>query len=228
MESLLKVWNAAHFPAQTDFTDGNQFVVDRLVQQRRNQTQTDGKITGCVPQSNAAHNVDIDIQIAEEIACPAFQDSEQQIDAVVVITGAGTPRRRKGSFGGQSLDFTENGPGSFHGAGNTVAGNTHGPTFQKHLGRVGNLGQSFSSHIKHAQFIGGAIAVFCCPQNSIGQHFVSLKIENGIHNVFHDFRPGNCAVFVDMAHQEHRDFLLFGHSQQTSGTLFYLTDGARR
>ena len=46
--------------------------------------------------------------------------------------------------------------------------------------------------------------------------------------MLHDLRACDSAVLVDMAHDKHRDLLLFGDGQQAGRTLFHLTDRAGR
>ena len=229
-QPLFQAGDAAHFPAQAHLADGDQLVADGLVQQRGDHAHTDGQVTGSVPQGNAAYDVDIDVQVAEEIPGPPFQNSQQQIDPVVIVAGAGPPGRREGGLGGQGLDLAEDGACAFHGAGHAVARDAEGPAFQQHLGGVGDLSQAAAGHIEHSQLVGGAIAVFGRAQDAVRQHLVPLKIEDGVHNVLHDLGAGNGAVLIHVPHQEHGDLLLFGHRQQTGGALLHLADraGGRR
>ena len=91
-QALFKVGHTAHLTAQTHFSNGNELIAHGAVQQRRHHTQADRQIAGSIPQGNAAHYVDIDIQIAKEIPCPLFQNGNEQIHAVIIIAAAGTAR----------------------------------------------------------------------------------------------------------------------------------------
>ena len=133
--------------------------------------------------------------------------------AIVIVAAAGTARCRKICFGGESLNLAQDGPAAFHGTGHTVAGNAQRPTLQKHLRRIFNFCKALPCHIKHAKFIGGAVAVFGRTQDSVRQHFIALKIEHRIHNVLHDLGSCNGTVLVHMAHDKHGDLLLFGNGQ---------------
>ena len=46
--------------------------------------------------------------------------------------------------------------------------------------------------------------------------------------MLHDLGAGNGTILVDMAHDEHRDLLLFGHRQQPGRTFLHLADRAGR
>ena len=91
------------------------------------------KITGSITQRNAAHDVDIYIQVSKEIPCTLFQHSDQQIHAVVVVAAAGTARCWKIGFGCKGLNFAQNRTAALHGTGHTVAGNAKRTAFQQHL-----------------------------------------------------------------------------------------------
>ena len=133
MQALFQIGYAAHFTAKADLANGDQLIADGPVQQRGDHTQADRKITGSITQRNAAHDVDIYIQVAKEIPCTLFQHSNQQIHAVVVVAAAGTARCWKIGFGCKGLNFAQNGTASLHGTGHTVAGNAKRTAFQQHL-----------------------------------------------------------------------------------------------
>ena len=227
-QALFEVRHAAHLAAKAHFADGNEFIADGLIEQRRHHAEADGQIAGGISQGNAAYDVDIHIQIAKEIPRPLFQHGDEQIHAVVIVTAAGTARGWEIRFGGQRLDLAQDGAAALHGAGDAVARNAQWAAFQQHLGGVFDLLKPLPCHIEHSQLIGGAVAVLCCPQNAVGQHLVPLKIEHGIYDVLHHLGAGNGTVFIDMAHDEHRDLLLLGHGKQAGGALFYLADRAGR
>ena len=227
-QALFQVGDAAHFPAQAHLPDGDELVADRLVQQRGDHAHADGQVAGSVPQGDAAHDVDVNVQVPEKIPGPPLQNGEQKVDPVGIVARAGPPGRREGGLGGQGLDLAEDGAGALHGAGYAVPRDAQGPALQQHLGGIGDLGQAASGHIEHPQLIGGAIAVFGRTEDAVGQHLVPFKIQDGVHDVFHDLGPGDGAVLVDVAHQEHGDLLLLGHCQQAGRTLLDLADGAGR
>ena len=133
MQALFQIGYAAHFTAKADLANGDQLIAHGAVQQRRHHTQADRQIAGSIPQGNAAHYVDIDIQIAKEIPCPLFQNGNEQIHAVIIIAAAGTARCWKIGFGCKGLNFAQNGTASLHGTGHTVAGNAKRTAFQQHL-----------------------------------------------------------------------------------------------
>ena len=187
--------------------------MDRPVQQRRNHAQADRQIAGSVPQSDASDDVQIDVQIAEGKARPFFQHGNQKVHPVVIVTAASPPGRRKIRLGRQSLDLAQDGACPLHGTGHTVARNPQGPTFQQHLRGIGDFRQTPAGHVEHAQLIGGTIAVFGGPQDTIRQHPVPLKIKHRIHQMFHHLGACNGAVLIDVAHDEHGDFLLFCYCQ---------------
>ena len=126
------------------------------------------------------------------------------------------------------MNLAQDGAAALHGTCYTVAGNAQRTALQQHLRGVFDLFQPLPGHIKHAELIGRAITVFGCPQDTVREHLVPLKVEHGIHNVLHDFRACNGTVLVDVANDEHGNLLLFGHRQQPGGTLFYLADRAGR
>lgn len=70
VQALFQIGHTAHFPAQTYLTNGDKLIADRAVQQRGDHAQADCKVAGGIPQCNAAHNVDVNIQIAKEVPCP--------------------------------------------------------------------------------------------------------------------------------------------------------------
>ena len=228
VQALFQIGHTAHFPAQTYLTNGDKLIADRAVQQRGDHAQADCKVAGGIPQCNAAHDIDIDIQIAKEVPCPLFQHGDQKVHAVIVVSAAGATGCRKIRLGGKCLYLAQDGTTALHGTGHTVAGNPQRTSFQQHLGWVFNLGKSCAGHIEHSQLIGGAIAVFGCPQNAVRQHLVALKVEHRIHDMFHDLGACNCAVLVHMTHDKHGNLLLFGYRQQPGGTLLHLTDRAGR
>ena len=228
VQALFQIGHAAHFPAQTYLTDGDKFIADRAIQQRGDHAQTDSKVASGIPQCNAAHNVDVNIQIAKEIPCPLFQHSDQKVHAVIVVSAAGAAGCREIRLGSKRLYLAQDGAAALHGAGYTVAGNAQRTPLQKHLRGVFDLGKPCAGHIKHSQLIGGAVAVFGCPQNAVRQHLVALKVEHRIHNMLHNLWTCDCAILVHVTHDEHGNFLLFGDCQQPGSTFLHLTDRAGR
>ena len=108
-QTLLQIRYAAYLAAEADFTDGNELIAHGAVQKRRYHAQADGKVAGGIPQSDAADDVDIHVQIAEEIACTLFQHGDEQVHAVVVVAAAGPPGCREIRLGRKGLYLAENG-----------------------------------------------------------------------------------------------------------------------
>ena len=104
-QTLFQIGHTTHFPAQTYLSDSDKLIADRAVQQRGDHAQANGKVAGGISQCNAAHDIDIDIQIAKEVPCPLFQHGDQKIHAVIVVSTASTARCREIRFGGKCLDL---------------------------------------------------------------------------------------------------------------------------
>ena len=130
VQTLLQIRHTAHFPAQTYLSDSDKLIADRAVQQRGDHAQANGKVAGGIPQCNAAHNVDVNIQIAKEVPCPLFQHGDQKIHAVIVVSAASAAGCRKIRLGGKCLYLAQDRTAALHGAGHTVAGNAQRTSLQ--------------------------------------------------------------------------------------------------
>ena len=75
-----QVRHAAHFPAQTHFTNGQCFFRYRQIQQTGRHCQADRQIAGSLVQFQAADDVDVDILIVKGVSGALFQHGQQQIE----------------------------------------------------------------------------------------------------------------------------------------------------
>ena len=227
-QALFQIGHVAHLAAQAHLADGHGLIAQGPVQQRGHQRQTHRQIAGGFVQLQAAHDVHVDVQAAKEKAGSLFQHRQKQIHPVVVKPAGRPPGGAQAAFGRQRLHFAEDGAGALHGTGHAVTADSHRAAFQQQFGGIDDLGQALPRHIKHADFVGGTIAVLCCAQNPIGQRLVPFKIQHRVHNVFHYLRAGNRAVFIHVTHNEGGDLQTFCHIQQAGGTLLHLRDAAGR
>ena len=221
-----QVRNVADLTAQADLADGQRLFRHGQIQQAGCHGQTNRKITGCLIQAEPADDVDVDILIGENVSGPLFQHRQQQIHPVVVKPAGRAPGTGEGGFGHKRLNLTQNRTGPLHHTGNAGAGNSDGTAFQHDLGRILNLFQPLAGHIKHPDFVGGAVAVFHGAQDPVRKGLVPLKIEHGIHDVFHDLWPGNRAVLVHMTHNKGWNLVGFGHAQKAGRALLDLAHSA--
>ena len=75
--------------------------------------------------------------------------------------------------------------------------------------------QTVLPHLKNTDLVGGAKAVFICPQDAVTQVLISLKVQHGIHHMLQHLGSRNVAIFVDMPHYKQRDLLsLAGINEQ--------------
>ena len=208
---------AAHFPAQTHFTNGQCFFRYRQIQQTGRHCQADRQIAGSLVQFQTANDVDIHILVAKHIARALFQHCQQHRRAVHIKASSHPPRVAKAGFGHQRLYLHQNGPGTLHQAGNAASAAVQWSAGKQCLAGIRHLAQPVLSHLKNADLVGGAKAIFIRPQDAVAQVFIPLKVKDCIHHMLQHLRARNIAVLVHMPHNEQRDFLsLTGVDQQHS------------
>ena len=87
--------------------------------------------------------------------------------------------------------------------------------------------QASFRHLKNAQLICGAKAIFNRPQQAQVGHSVALKIKHGIHHMLQNPWAGQVAVLSNMPHQHHGNAALLGQLHQLITALAHLGHAAR-
>lgn len=76
---------------------------------------------------------------------------------------------------------------------------------EEELGGVFDFAQSVGCHFVDAEFGGGAEAVFDGAEDAVHVLAVAFELQDGVDDVFEDFRSGDVAVFVDVSDEDDGD-----------------------
>ena len=99
---------------------------------------------------------------------------------------------------------------------------------EEELGGVGNLAEAASLHLKDAYLGGRAEPVFQRTEDAEPIVAVALKLEDGVHDMFHHLRACQRAILGNMSHKDDRHPALLRIALKFGGTFPYLGDASCR
>ncbi len=103
-----------------------------------------------------------------------------------------------------------------------------GPLGEEHRRGVRHLGQAGALHLEDADFVGAAEAILVRAEDAEGVPALALEVQHRVHHVLQHPRPGDGALFGDVAHHEGGHAGLLGPGHQAPGALAHLPHAARR
>ena len=226
--ALLQLVDGTQLSCQAYFPDGHQIIGHRLVQITGCQSHDGCQVGGRLVQIQSADNIDVCVTGGHFKPPTFFQHSQQHSRTVVVKSVAGPAGIAGRGSHHQCLDLRQNGSHALHHTGHASARRVIGAAGQQHFRRIFHLRQALVPHLKDADLVGGAEAVFRRPQDAVGRVLVSLKVQHTVHHMFQYLGARDRTLLIDMADDEHGNAPAFGKLHQRHGTVFYLADAARR
>ncbi len=128
----------------------------------------------------------------------------------------------------QRLDLNQQRPGSFPNHHHRTAGGDFIATAEKDGGRVADFSQALLGHGEHAQLVHRTEAVFVAAQRTKTRIGIAVQQHRTVDTVFQHLRPGQRAVFGDVADHDNRHAARFGEARQVGGGFPHLRHAARR
>ena len=129
--------------------------------------------------------------------------------------------RRRGD---KRLQFAQNGPRAFDARKHNRSGGWFRAFAQKKGRWVCDLGKASAGHLKDANLIGRAKAVFNGAQNAELVAALAFEIKHRVDHMFDHAGACDLAFFGDMADKHDADALAFGKGGQLMGRRAHLTD----
>ena len=102
------------------------------------------------------------------------------------------------------------------------------PLHQKNFRRIADLFQAGFLHFEHADLVGRAEAIFHRAQNAKTVAALAFEVEHGVDHMLEQARPGDGAVFGDVADQKRRQAGFFRQHDDRAGSFAHLRDAAGR
>ena len=206
-----------HLARQPDLAEEGEAWVGRLAGGGRGDGGGDRQIGGGLGDAQPARHVEIDIVLGEPQATAAFEHGEQHAEAATIPAEDGATRRSSGIRRQQRLDFHEHRARPLQPRKDGAAGDVAAPLGQEQGGRIRDLGQTLFRHFKDADFVGRAEAVLDRTENAELVAPLAFEIEHRVDHVLHHARAGESAVLGHMPHQNERETLRLGKTDELQG-----------
>ena len=151
-----------------------------------------------------------------------FQNRDDQTHTVVINAVGGTPGSREGSWRNQRLNFRDQRTGTFQRTNRAVSRNVFQTSCQEHFRRIFHLNQALVTHFKHADLVGGAVAVLDGADDAVGLLAFPFKIQHRVHHMLQHLRSRDTAFFVHVSHHDHGSTFALCLVDKGKGSFFYL------
>ena len=210
-----------HFTGQTDFTEGQKSLGQRLAAQTALYGQQHRQVGRRFADAHAAHRIHKHILVHASHPGVAVQHRKQHGQPIPVQAYRQTARRRPAAID-QRLYFYQQRARAFERHHDATAGHGFGVLAQKYGARVADAFEAFFGHGEHADFINRTETVFDGPHQAETGMRVAFKVQHRVNHVLKHTRPCQCAFFGDMADQHNGGAAAFGQTRQMRGAFPHL------
>ena len=93
---------------------------------------------------------------------------------------------------------------------------------KKQFRRIAHLSQSSLQHLVDAEFRSASESVLDASQDAVHIMLITLKLDDGIHNMLQNLRTSQGSLLVNMSDQDNRDTAGLGKSQERCCTFTHL------
>ena len=176
----------------------------------------------------AADDVQIHVVLIEFQPQPLFQHGNDQAHPVVVDAVGCPSRCGERGLRHQCLNLRNQRSCPLQRADGTVAGNVPRAPRKQHLRGVFDLQKPPVGHLKHADFVGRAVAVFDGADDAVGLLALSFEIQHRVHHMLQHLRSRNAPFLVDVPDHDDRHSLPLRLVDEGQRRLLDLRHAARR
>ena len=214
-----------HLATEADFASKAFRRLDGDVVQAGQQGCQHSQVDGRIVHPDTAGHVQEDVVGPEVEADPFFQHGQQHGQTPQVEAGGGPLGRTVDRGAHQGLGLDEHGTAALQGGGDGAATEDLLPLAEQDLAGVFYRMEAIGAHLVDAHFISTSEAVLQGAQDAVGVLAVALELEDGVHHVLQQFRPGDLSLLGDMSDEEHGDAGFLSQGHEVGGRLPDLGDG---
>ena len=184
-------------------------------QYRSQHTQVHRRVSN--PQSSG--NIQEHILLHQLEANPLFHHRQKHVQSSLVKPRCRTLRCSICSRTHQSLRFYQERTDALNGCTNGYTRKSVMILCKKQLRWIAHLSQSSLQHLVDTQFRSTSESVLDAAQDAIHIMLVTLKLDNGIHNMLQYLRSRQGSLLIDMAYQDNRNATGLGKAEKMGCTL---------